>query len=478
MITLRVAYNFWNTGLPYYNINEAVSANTSLVWPMVLAGLFAVFDLRQATGGMILLSAGMFAALCAVTALAAGRLKALVFGVLILSPTAYNFAATGWDLIPETLFVTLAFLALLKASDQAGRCVVPTASMILLACSFLLRPDAAFIVATIGVYWVYQQRTVPSAWPKIAGLICVPVLYLSLMWVFYRDFVPNTAYLKVEISPIMVLRGLVNFPNVGASGTAPWWMAVLCLLWAFLRPPEKLILAAALVHSAYLVLAGGDSLPGGRLFMPILPILVLLVLRVIDRHMDLSGRVMQAALLAAILSLSHSPSIWTIVMHDRNPFYQPSDFPMKERVRIAQMIRARLDPADGAIGLHSLGIGYHMPEFTIADFHSKADPYIARLEPMHTLHIGHNKHDYDHSFSRYNIAAFPVPAGVVEFVKRRGPGDWRTDYWHYRAQSVSKAMALGTYRLVPPQDLGLTGEMGLFIRADLYEKFTSSQARR
>ena len=42
MITLRVALNMASHGVPYFNTSEAVAANTSLFWPIIVAPLAAL----------------------------------------------------------------------------------------------------------------------------------------------------------------------------------------------------------------------------------------------------------------------------------------------------------------------------------------------------------------------------------------------------------------------------------------------------
>lgn len=71
MITRRVAYNFYRYGVPYYNAGEAVSANTSLFWPLAWSVIYGFLPLEPAVPAVICLGAGLWALAVALAALAA-----------------------------------------------------------------------------------------------------------------------------------------------------------------------------------------------------------------------------------------------------------------------------------------------------------------------------------------------------------------------------------------------------------------------
>ena len=59
MITMRVAHNYREYGVPYFNINEPVSANTSLFWPLILGSTIMHLDPAAAVAINILISTTM-----------------------------------------------------------------------------------------------------------------------------------------------------------------------------------------------------------------------------------------------------------------------------------------------------------------------------------------------------------------------------------------------------------------------------------
>jgi hypothetical protein len=125
-----------------------------------------------------------------------------------------------------------------------------------------------------------------------------------------------------------------------------------------------------------------------------------------------------------------------------------SNFNQQSQVVLAAGLAQRLNPDVGSIGMHALGIGYHMPEFHIVDFLGKAEPYIAR-STAHPGRIGHNKWDYDYAFSNYDIAAVSMPISMpISMVKRvrapnyqpRKTGD---QFWDI---AILKMLSSGDYR--------------------------------
>ena len=77
---------------------------------------------------------------------------------------------------------------------------------------------------------------------------------------------------------------------------------------------------------------------------------------------------------------------------------------IRSQIILADKIKKNLEPSDGSIGLHYLGISYHLPDFHVVDFLGKANEHIAKSNYKNLL-IGHNKWDYSYAFKNFNIAA-------------------------------------------------------------------------
>lgn len=465
MITQRVARVFFETGRPEYNPGEAVAANTSLFWPIILSPLYAVFGAQQAVMAVIAISCLLSAAaiLAAVRLLENAVLAIAATVFLTLSASFLYLGPTGWEHVPQTLLVTLAFAGVLRASERRKALRVPVASLWLMAAAFVVRPDAAPLVALFVGTWVFTDRNhaKPATYAILAGLCLAPAVYLALMQAFYGTFVPNTAHLKVQGFRESVQLG-VYYVTSSRAGIVPLLLVLLVLM----RPRDvghAFVALAGLVQISYVISIGGDVFFGGRFFLVLLPIVTVALLRELERGSG--GRVFQGAFAGAMALVA---AINLVQFATR-----PNSGAIGDQLRIVDHMAGRIAPEDGSVGLHYLGIGYHLHAFHVVDFLGKSEPVIAHSAPKYGP-IGHNKWDYAHAFSAYDIAVFPFPSFEVHLVRRPDyapPDDPdRMGPWIAAAYFATRA---GTHTFLPPETFGNSPiGYGLFVRNDLVERFS------
>lgn len=475
MITQRVALNIWNAGQPFYNLNEPVAANTSLFWPYILSPIYAVFDSRTAIPVLILVSAMSYSITVMLACFGSLSLSArsVLFFFLILSPTTLAYAATGWEHIPQAFFFTVAALFLIQNRNEK-KSTVPTTSLVLMAIAFLFRPDTAIAALIPGLFWVfeifYHRKFGRISWLLL--LLIFPILYLFLMNEIYGVFSPNTANLKLNLGLVSVISGLKYTVNPILAGPVPYLTLFTFFFWRDLTRNEKLLLGSIASYITYVVFVGGDAFASGRFFLFLLPSSSLLTFSVVTRKWP--SQIVITGLVAIICTLGlHAPKIIKAGIREDVPFVQSrnSTDPPSERMRIAQVINQKISPDDGSIALHWLGIGYHMPDFHIVDFLGKAEPHIASLDPVEGLGVGHNKFDYNYAFSTYNIAAFPVDkyaCDLASLLLNKGSKPDLTDIY---LLSCFHALKTGSYNFISPEELGLTGPVGIVVRKDLIARF-------
>lgn len=453
MISLRVARMLWLHGVPYFNPGEAVAANTSLFWMYPLSLIFAVEpDPERAVLLVYLISSLAWAALAVWVAAQQPGLAAQAAIVLLIafSTPALFYAGTGWEHVPQTVLITLGFLRLLKGPSLAGWLWC----FWLAALSFLVRPDSAPTIAAIFVAGAAQLQG-PER--RRFVLLCLPALafpaaYLAAMQHWYGDLVPNTWHLKDAAGGGRLLGGLGYLLDPRQSGPAPALWALAMLSWRRLDAPSRVVLAAFALHAAYVAWVGGDVLGNGRFLLPYLPVLALIAVRLAARAGRPGVALVGAAAVAAL-------SITTLGSEK----VQISRASHISQMRLAHLIARAIPPDAGPVALHFLGVGYHLPEFTIVDFLGKADPVVARSAPKPGA-IGHNKWNYDHSFARDPVAV-PIPHAYVEQVAANPEEDYASDrasFWH---AAVAKAHATGRYDYLAPGELCIDGTFGLFVRS-------------
>ena len=475
MITQRVAYNIWHFGQPYYNMNEPVAANTSLFWPYILSPIYSIFDNRTAIPVLIVLSTLMYSITIGVTITKAPDIKsaALISGALIFLPTSRIYSTTGWEHIPQSLFFTLAGVLMLTGTKK-GQTSVPTLSLALMSLSFLMRPDTAIAAVIPGLVWlsetIHLKRYNRLIWLVI--FLSAPVAYLFLMHFHYGTFSPNTANLKLNFGINAIISGIIYSFNPFAAGPVPYIVLLLVFFWQHLVKAEKIIVASMLLFLAYVCVVGGDAFGAGRFFLFLLPSASLVLALLVHRQFPTWKKCI-GAVAAFVVLLLNAPAIIQAGIREELPFAGHADSidSLSDRIRISQIINSRINPSDGSIGLHWLGVGYHMPRFHIVDFLGKAEPKIAQMVPIAGLRVGHNKFDYAYAFSRYNIAAFPIDEYACRTAEERISEASSPNTLDYYVLACFEALSSRRYTFIRPQELGIAGQIGLAVRNDLTDRF-------
>lgn len=474
MITQRVAYHFWNSGVPYYNVDSAVAANTSLFWPILLSPLYAVFSPAHAIPFVVGLSLLFWVPIIifSVSYFSNVLEKIGVSIPLMFTPSVLSYSATGWEHIPQTLFVTVGMIGILYSSQKLSKLTIPEWAFIIICLSFLMRPDSAITILIIGSAWFItnERYRYIRTYAIMLVLLMLPVSYLFLMDIFYGSFVPNTAHLKVGGFMENVENGIGYIVSPFRSGPVPILILFNILAIKSLRKEEVVLLTAALGHLAYVVVTGGDVFGSGRLFLIYLPIMTVITISVASRNIRKHSATAEiVAYSVAIVLLLNGPRIVDETMLKRERFGEGKEA-QKEQIKLAEVIKQRIDPSDGTVGLHYLGIGYHMLNFTITDFLGKAEPHIARSEAK-VGPIGHNKWDYEYAFKTYDIAIIPMRIAHHEKwgkAKEKKIEEKKWMYWDVLSKKLEKN---GDYRFVYPKEMGVRNDKwGVYVKTDLIEK--------
>jgi hypothetical protein len=463
MITLRVARNVWEHGVPYFNPGEAVAANTSLFWPILLAPAFGVWEDGAAVHALFLGSTLLWTGLaCWLGARQPEPVTGLATAVFVaLGPWALFYGGSAWEHVPQAVCVAAGFSIWLHGRGGAGPAL---ACFWLLAASFLFRPDSAALVAG---FWLAQiamlrgeerRRFLAASLPALA----LPALYLAGMLWFYGDVVPNTYYLKSATLGENLANGLAYLLEPRESGPVPILALVLVSLAPWLGARERVVTALIALQVCIVVALGGDIFPQGRFLLLVLPTAAALAFR----HL--------AALIGPgpVALLAVAGATWTLFDPATRKGEARLAAQLASQMTLLESVAPVLEPADGSLGLHFLGLGYHMPRTHVVDFLGKADPVIARTDPIEGK-IGHDKWDYDHSLGAHDVALMPVHATAHRWVtgdEEPPPGRGWPDY-------VRAVLATGRYAYLPPERFCAPTAFGLYLRKDLLARLEAAERR-
>jgi hypothetical protein len=293
LISLRYARRLVDGHGLTWTDGERVEGYTNLLWVLATALLGALrIDLILAA--RILGCAGMSAAVLAIAARPSrswSALAATLVGGFALAASG-SIAAWGVGGLEQPLLAALLAWALvllypvLDMDEIPRRAILVPATLLGLLC--LVRPDGALWTATAfaGLLWArgFSRKSLGS----LLTLVAIPLLFfggqLLFRRIYYQDWVPNTAYVKVAWTSARLKVGwkflsealLYNAPLVvaglGAAG------AGLFSRRAELRARVRLLLPPLLAWSVYVVvIGGGDTMPARRHAVPIVLLLALLV---------------------------------------------------------------------------------------------------------------------------------------------------------------------------------------------------------
>lgn len=316
----------------------------------------------------------------------------------------WSFA--GLETTAFALFVTLGLTVYLgeQRRERAG-----VASAVLLFVAALVRPDGVVI---FGVAWAWRALGLLRRWDRSAAVrfvawtaaFAVPfAAYWGWRWAYYGDLFPNTYYLKTG--------GGSDFYGRGAwyawDFFSIYWIwlgaAVIASIWRERGDGRQASLFGAaliVVWFAYVVAGGGDWMPYFRFFVPVMPLLYVLILHgLIDVAAQLgSGMNARKAMhWVAIGAAAAIVGFSSVRPYDNATAKDPSGF--------------QSDILPGAINVdvhRSIGLWFRdnvPPEFTVAQIATGIVPYYSEGKTLDMLGVN------DRHIARSDVRVPHQPAG-------------------------------------------------------------------
>jgi hypothetical protein len=205
-IHMRIARNFVTHGVPYFNIDQPVSGSSSLLWLILLSGLFAVFGPKPEVALIpsIVSVVGIFILGTAIISKRYPLLAALIWSFLLTVCTVIASAAA----LMETPLAICLWLLSLRYLERAayGRASLYAA----LAC--ITRYE--FVVWLMLVF-VYTPQL--KLMPRLFLGAIVPILVLvGFNLFFFQSLVPNTVIAKSIVYSLNIHETLFTagiYPN-------------------------------------------------------------------------------------------------------------------------------------------------------------------------------------------------------------------------------------------------------------------------
>lgn len=372
----------WTDGRP-------VEGYSNLLWILVISGL------------------GTFG----IDLVAASRLTGICSGILILflishihrflSPIAHAgalftaaaslpfavWAIGGLEMPLFCLLLLSAYVAALSTQNQTHLIGV------FLAAATLTRADGIICAAAFGVCLFLQRRQAFRPLTPLAYVMAAFVGQVLFRYLYYGDFVPNTAYAKVAFS----LDRLAQGAHYTAQGLLYFFPATLGFFGSLMlliktrawHDPRWICVVAVFAWLVHITLVGGDILPAFRFLLPIIVLSTPLVAFVLDSVFPSSRArpllpVYGLAAAAVYIFIQASHPLIARALYERWEWHGKA---------LATVLKEHFAEQQPLSAISAAGCLGYWTGFPAIDMHGLNDHHIARA-PSRTRGSGYLGHDF------------------------------------------------------------------------------------
>ncbi len=379
-ITFRYAKNLAQGNGPVYNVGERVEGYTNFLWMLLMAAVIKLGGAPEFWSRLLSIAfscATLLLLLNTGKRTQHGRPARLIFPIFLAVTAPFVVWSTGGLETAAAAFFVLASVVAAMSAQRDDSIRSAALAGALAASAILTRPDGAIVAAITGL-WLFLGvvRRKLSLRTFVAYLLPLFALVgLQVIWRFnyYGHWLPNTFYVKnpaLEFLPFG-LRYLGQF--VIESGL--WFPLGAAAILVGRKQNRRIgqsalyLLLLFLVFSAWVVYTGGDFMSMSRFFVPILPVLYLILSELSLPSEPLGKRTLAAVAVILLAQVGYSG----FVLADSRQLTGPEGLDsiglvMKYRndwTKTARLLRAEARPNDtiatGAAGI----IPYYTDLYTL-----------------------------------------------------------------------------------------------------------------
>jgi len=419
MISMRYAKNLAAGQGLVWNPGEKVEGYTNFLWTIYMACLHLLpLSAGKIMLGVLLTNLGL-SALTAwliwhLTLKLGGKTATAVLAVAAytLSKISLGTSLTGLETTCLTFLVTLALSLIIQQAQSGQNRATPYLVISLIP---LVRADGLFLA---GLLFIFSFLTSPKK--KLAliyiGAGLLPTLSLTIFRLaYYGELLPNTAYLKMYALDSRLIAGWRYVWKFIQIYSLPLILAV-AGCWAARRRHQLWLLLFCLAFGFYVIFLGGDWFRNFRFFLPIWPLLLVLVFLGIQ---NLTRRPCYRWFWSYLCFFSIPLLLpgYQILNHEIDVFCRFD----AANIEIGLLIKKNTAPEAKVADVAAGSIFYISDRYGI-DLLGKIDKYIARL-PAKTYiqEPGHNKFDFTYSLDILRpdivVAGFRLPVSENQMKK-------------------------------------------------------------
>ncbi len=303
-ISFRYAENLLEGKGLVYNAGDRVEGYTNFLWVLILSVLRLIFPFPQAAkfagallgGFTLLLMINMFSRECDRRVL--GPVAALLLAV---SPGYQLWSVAGLE---TPLFVFLLVAAVY--SDRNFKQYSTFLSGLFFGLATLTRPEGFLFCSLYHVVYLREYIKTPKKllW-LVAGFGCVVIPHVLFRWSYYSAWVPNTYWVKSKRFNDGRMAYFIRYTAMTGFLIGPVALAGIFKMRFTTR--YLALVTTSIGYLLYVFWVGGDWMPMGRFFIPVLPFLALASVQVFQTRQKkiwISGLMVFVVITAAIAGVS------------------------------------------------------------------------------------------------------------------------------------------------------------------------------
>lgn len=410
----------WNPG------GEKVEGYTNFAWVLIgaVGALLLPDQLPQLMSGLgiafFLATIWIFFMMAA--RLLPGQRRLALIGTFFLAASGplVLWSTSGLETMMFTMLTATGFLAFLLHL-QSGKPKFYRRVWLVSLLLFLTRPDGIVFAAVMGAYFLLWQKGLlrrERLLPFLTHFLLPFLVYNVWRILYFGNWLPNTFYAKATGAALnQIKKGSFYFVNFSLTYLLPLVPLVLYIL--FRRRPaaaeknhfKTVALLFLGAFSLYIIVVGGDYMAMYRFFVPLLPVLYLLITVEFARHAGPGKNPAGWALLAATVLITFLPStpldrpIWG----GNHPYqygcyegYRTEQWYLNRYITIGKLFNRIKKSADESIVIPAIGaIGYYSG-MNVIDYYGLTEPQIARMakKTFNENFPGHEKTDIDFILSK------------------------------------------------------------------------------
>jgi arabinofuranosyltransferase len=368
-ITFRYAANFTDGEGLVYNSGERIEGYTNFLWLLLmilgrLAGINLVI-LSKTLG--VVFGLGTIWLLYLLAGRLFGRDSAWRGASCLVLGTAYSFAywsVAGLETAAFALAVTCSVYFYLKRSFLVGPFLV---------IATLFRPEGGLLFAFVVLYEVISGRSFSRFAVACVGIYLISLVpYAVFKMGYFGNLLPNPFYAKTDLAAARLVdgleyTGLYMWHYLGAG------VFIIPAILAARKNGRALIMPLAFIflYIIYITLVGGDVLKVHRFFVPIMPLISLVVVYGIYKLFK-SPLLIAAALVILIAWQMIAP-----LGHVKT--YHHAEERLVEKMDSMGNDLLEVDDRDFSLAVSTIGmIGYRLLGHTVIDMLGLTDSTIAK----------------------------------------------------------------------------------------------------